>query len=96
MQWCVRQGRLCKAAAYVLAEELNAEDNFDEALQRYERRPKPSIQQNQAAGHKTAGWFVPKNSFRLMLRDFTLRLSVWPVTSYLVRNSVAGDSIFRE
>lgn len=87
---------MAMAAAYILAGELDAESNVDEALRRYERRLKPFIQKKQAAGRNMAGWFVPKNSGRRILRDLALRLWVWPVTSYLVRSSVAGDSIFRE
>ncbi|MGH9613006.1 MAG: FAD-dependent monooxygenase [Bryobacteraceae bacterium] len=87
---------MAMAAAYILAGELDAESNVDEALRRYERRLKPFIQKKQAAGRNMAGWFVPKNSGRRILRDLALRLSGWPVTSYLVRSSVAGDSIFRE
>lgn len=87
---------MAMAGAYVLAEELNAAGSVSEALQRYEARLKPSIEKKQAAGRKIARWFVPANSWRLMWRDLALRLSVWPVTSYLVRSTTAGDSIFQE
>jgi 2-polyprenyl-6-methoxyphenol hydroxylase-like FAD-dependent oxidoreductase len=87
---------MAMAAAYVLAEELNAAGSVGEALQRYEARLKPSIEKKQAAGRKVARWFVPSNSLRLMWRDLALRLSVWPGASYLVRSTVAGESIFRE
>ncbi len=87
---------MAMAAAYILAETLNAEDNVAEALQHYERRLKPSIQKKQAAGRKMATWFVPEYSFRIRLRDAALRLAVWPVASYFVRNSLAGDSVFQQ
>ena len=87
---------MAMAGAYVLAEALHAESSIQQALQRYEQRLKPSIRNKQAAGRKMAAWFVPRSSFRIMIRDAALRLSVWPGTSYFVRNSVAGDSIFRD
>jgi 2-polyprenyl-6-methoxyphenol hydroxylase-like FAD-dependent oxidoreductase len=86
---------MAMAAAYILAEELNVGDRLSEALQRYESRLKPSVEKKQVAGRKMAGWFVPDRSLRLTLRDLALRLSVWPVASYLVRNSLSGDSILR-
>jgi hypothetical protein len=78
----------------ILAEELNAEVTADEALRCYERRLKYSIEKKRAVGRKMARWFVPENSSRLMMRDFALRLSNWPITSYMVGQSFAGDSIF--
>ena len=78
----------------ILAEELNAEVTADEALRCYERRLKHSIEKKRAVGRKMARWFVPENSSRLMMRDFALRLSNWPITSYMVGQSFAGDSIF--
>jgi len=84
---------MAMAAAYILAEELNVGDRLSEALERYESRLKPSVEKKQVAGRKMAGWFVPDHSLRLTLRDLALRLSLWPVASYLVRNSLSGDSI---
>jgi 2-polyprenyl-6-methoxyphenol hydroxylase-like FAD-dependent oxidoreductase len=86
---------MAMAAAYILAEELNVGDRLSEALQRYECRLKPSVEKKQVAGRRMAGWFVPDHSLRLTLRDLALRLSVWPVASYLVRHSLSGDSVLR-
>ena len=84
---------MAMAAAYILAEELDVGHGLSEALQRYESRLKPSVEKKQVAGRKMAAWFVPDHSLRLTLRDLALRLSLWPVASYLVRNSLSGDSI---
>lgn len=85
---------MAMAAAYILAEELKIEGGLGDALQRYECRLKPAIHKKQAAARTIADWFVPDDSLRLALRDLALRASVWPVASYLIRNRLAGDSIF--
>lgn len=86
---------MAMAAAYVLAEELGTGFEVDQALQSYERRLRPVVEKQQASGRKMAAWFVPASPFRLMMRDFVMRLSVWPMASLLVKNSFAGASIFR-
>lgn len=87
---------MAMAAAYILAEELNTRSTLADALQQYEQRVRPAILKKQEAGRKMAGWFAPKNSFRLALRDLATRLSILPVVSRIVRNSLAGDSVFRQ
>ena len=86
---------MAMAAAYILAEELNRGGELGEALERYQHRLKPAIKKKQIAGRKMAAWFVPDDSLRLTLRDLALRLSVWPVASYLVRNRLSGDRVLR-
>lgn len=78
------------------AEELGvAGSDVPAALARYEQRLKPTIEHKQAAGRRIAGWFVPGSPFRLALRDFGLRMSLWPVASSVLRRRMAAESIFR-
>lgn len=84
------------AGAYVLAKQLDAAGRYvGNGLVEYERRVKPSITEKQEAGRRIADWFVPENAFRLALRDVGLRMSVWPITSSIVRKRLATDSIFQ-
>lgn len=84
------------ASAYVLAEELGAAGGgLPAALERYEQRLKPDIEQKQAAGRRMAGWFVPESRFGLALRDLGLRVSLWPGVSSMIRRRLAAESIFR-
>ena len=84
------------AGAYVLANELDAAGRYvGNGLVQYERRIKPSIAEMQEAGRGLAEWFVPESAFRLALRDVAMRMSVWPITSSIVRKRLAADSIFQ-
>jgi 2-polyprenyl-6-methoxyphenol hydroxylase-like FAD-dependent oxidoreductase len=84
------------AAAYVLAHEFdgNPKDIYA-ALLKYERRLKPSVGKKRAAGRKIANWLVPSSAWRLSVRDLSLRMSVWPLASSVVRNSTISESIFK-
>ncbi|WP_375772845.1 FAD-dependent monooxygenase [Archangium gephyra] len=84
------------AGAYILAEELGAAgSDVPAALDRYEQRLKPSIEDKQAAGRRMADWFVPKSRFGLALRDLALRVSLWPGVSSMLRRRMAAESLFR-
>jgi 2-polyprenyl-6-methoxyphenol hydroxylase-like FAD-dependent oxidoreductase len=87
---------LAMAAAYVLSGEMNTKAAVAEALEAYEQRVKPVVQKKQAGGRKMAGWFAPRNSMRIMLRDLVFRLSAWPVVARLARKSLTGDEIALE
>lgn len=84
---------MAMGGAYILAEELATARNLETALQRYEERVRPAIDRKQLAGRRIARWFVPEKGWLIALRDFSMRLSAWPVTSYVVRSRLSGDSI---
>lgn len=66
---------LAIAEAYVLADELARGDDLAAALARYEARLKPIVLKSQAEGRNFAGWFVPDNRARIVLRDLMMRLA---------------------
>jgi 2-polyprenyl-6-methoxyphenol hydroxylase-like FAD-dependent oxidoreductase len=84
---------MAMAGAYVLAEELDRGADIEAALARYEERMRPHIEKKQRAGRKMARWFVPETRFSIALRDFAMRISPWPVASWLVRRQLSADSV---
>jgi 2-polyprenyl-6-methoxyphenol hydroxylase-like FAD-dependent oxidoreductase len=87
---------MAMAAAYILAEEIDAAaGDVPAALVRYERRLKPAIEKKQRAGRGMARWFVPPDRLRLAVRDLALRLSASPLGAWLVRRQLAGDSVLQ-
>ncbi|WP_219816681.1 FAD-dependent monooxygenase [Arthrobacter sp. ZGTC131] len=50
-------------AAYVLAEELEKQPAVSRALETFEARVRPLVEQNQRAGVSAARWFVPATSY---------------------------------
>ena len=79
------------AGAYTLAQELGTaqEEKSDQeiqaALSRYEAKLKPAVLKRQKSGQRLAGWFVPKNHARIMVRDAGMRLTTSPLVSRLLR-----------
>lgn len=61
-------------AACVLADELASTGSIHEALERYEQKLKPVVQQTQLRGRLAAQWFVPATGLRLGLRNAALRV----------------------
>lgn len=87
---------MAMAGAYVLAKELaRAGSDLPSALARYESRVKPGIEKKQEAGRKLARWFVPENRVQLAIRDSVMRLSTWPIASWMLKSSLAPESIIR-
>ena len=82
------------AAAHVLADELSRTTNVQSALQAYERRLKPAIERQQAAGQRLAKWFVPADAFRLRIRNLVTEMSAWPVVAAVLRHRMAAESLF--
>lgn len=66
-----------------LATELAAGDGIASALDRWETRLKPLIAQKQAAGRRTAAWFIPATPTRLWIRNAALNITNWPPLSGL-------------
>lgn len=70
---------LAMVAAYVLAGELRrAEGNYTEAFQRYQALFWPFVSMKQKAALRFAGFFAPKSTFALFLRNQILRLMAIP------------------
>ena len=83
--------------AWVLAHLLeNA--NVPEALDAFEARMRADVLKKQAAGRKTANWFVPPNEFQNVVRDLFLNATRLPGLKGLLRNFFAPSlkSVVRE
>jgi len=66
--------------------------SIERALDEYERRWRPVVEEKQAAGRRAANTFLPPDRFRLLLRRWTLRASALPVIDSLVMRSIAGGT----
>jgi 2-polyprenyl-6-methoxyphenol hydroxylase-like FAD-dependent oxidoreductase len=64
---------LAVAAAHVLATELGRTPTVPQALARYQNRLASVVAEKQAAGRRTAQWFLPTSPGRLALRRLALR-----------------------
>jgi 2-polyprenyl-6-methoxyphenol hydroxylase-like FAD-dependent oxidoreductase len=89
--WCVSllagQGAsLALAGADRLASALPREPaDVRAALCAWEAQLRTPVEQRQAAGRRTAAWFVPADRLHLLVRDLSLRVATWPVLSRLLR-----------
>jgi 2-polyprenyl-6-methoxyphenol hydroxylase-like FAD-dependent oxidoreductase len=85
---------LAMAGAFLLAHEIDASPGEPTAaLARYEGRLKPLIGQKQKAGRRMAKWFVPTSDLLIAVRDLVLRMSSWPLASWLLRRQIAAESV---
>lgn len=88
--WCVSllagQGAsLAMAGGVALAEEVAAApDRVELALGRYDQRMRPLTEQAARAGARMADWFVPRQRWRMIVRDVSLRAGEWPLVAPLV------------
>lgn len=64
---------LAMAAAWALATALRDAPGIEPALARYEERMHGPVRHGQAAGRRTAAWFVPNSPTRLYMRRLGLR-----------------------
>jgi 2-polyprenyl-6-methoxyphenol hydroxylase-like FAD-dependent oxidoreductase len=87
---------LAMAGAYLLADELAPDAEVGAALERYERRMRPMAIRQRRVGHDMARWFVPDTRFTLAIRDLALRLSVYPLSSRIVRSRLAPGCVPRQ
>lgn len=55
------------------------------ALGAWEAQLRTPVDRRQAAGRRTAAWFVPADRLHLVVRDLSLPVSTWPVLSRLLR-----------
>jgi 2-polyprenyl-6-methoxyphenol hydroxylase-like FAD-dependent oxidoreductase len=83
---------LALAGACVLAEELARASNVCDALDRYEARMRPVVVDTQAAGRRTADWFVPPSHTRLAVRRVALRLAHAPGFDRLLARALVGQT----
>ena len=84
---------LAMTEAYVLAGELHrARGDYVTAFGRYEAMLRPFLAGKQEAARRFAGFFAPKNAWRLFLRNLGTRASSIPfVASLLVGRSLRDD-----
>lgn len=76
---------LAMGGAFALATALATHADVSAALAAYERRVHPVIDRTQAAGRRTAKWFVPDSRARIRVRDAALRLSTLRPLEWLLR-----------
>jgi 2-polyprenyl-6-methoxyphenol hydroxylase-like FAD-dependent oxidoreductase len=82
---------LAVAAARLMASELENEANVTHALSHYARRMAAPVADKQAAGRRTAEWFLPSSPRRLLLRRLALRAMALPGLDRLLSSRlVAG------
>jgi 2-polyprenyl-6-methoxyphenol hydroxylase-like FAD-dependent oxidoreductase len=82
---------LAVAAARVLASELGRAPTVPQALARYQSRLASVVAEKQAAGRRTAQWFLPTSPGRLALRRLALRAMRLPGLDHLISGRlVAG------
>ena len=77
---------MAMAGAYLLARDLRDNGPVQKCLAAYETRLKPVIEQKQAAGRRTADWFVPPSRRRIAARNAALRLAGLPGLFWLLRS----------
>ncbi|MEV7011309.1 FAD-dependent oxidoreductase [Streptosporangium sp. NPDC051022] len=68
---------MAMGGAHTLATELLGAD-VESALERYERRMRPFVLRKQAAGRSTADWTVPREAWRIALRNRLFGLADLP------------------
>lgn len=83
---------LALAGAWVLAEELERQPGIGEALSRYHARLAPTVLDKQAAGRRTAEWFLPSSAGRLQLRRWALRAMRLPVLDRLLASRIVAGA----
>ena len=85
---------LAVAGARVLADELADDSDLPAALGRYHARLAPTVAAKQAAGRRTAEWFLPSTRSRLALRRLALRAMRLPGLNRAMNSRlVAGSGI---
>lgn len=86
---------LAVAGAHVLAEHLSpigtpAAAEISSALERYERRWRPIVEEKQRVGRGAARWFLPRSPTQQRVRRVVLALSGVPGVGRLIAGSLAG------
>ena len=81
---------LAVAGARLLASELANGANVTHALARYNTRMAASVADKQAAGRRTAEWFLPSTPRRLLLRRLALRAMALPGLDRLLSSRIVA------
>lgn len=86
---------LAVAGAHVLAEHLSPIGSagiaeISGALERFERRWRPVVEEKQRVGRNAARWFLPRTPAQLRVRRVVLALSGVPGVDRLIAGSLAG------
>jgi 2-polyprenyl-6-methoxyphenol hydroxylase-like FAD-dependent oxidoreductase len=76
---------LAMAGAYVLAQEILRQPTIETALDRYEKRLKPAIEQKQADGRRMARWTAPTTQWRIRLRNQVINSASLPGFSWFLK-----------
>ena len=76
---------LAMAAAYLLAQEVLRQPTIENALNRYEERLKPAIEQKQADGRRMARWTAPTTQWRIRLRNQVINSASLPGFSWFLK-----------
>lgn len=86
---------MAMGGACLLASELAAHDDVGAALASYQERMKPAIAKKQAAGRKTARWFVPASATRIALRNVMIRIGQSRLFRWMLERPLAaqGESV---
>jgi 2-polyprenyl-6-methoxyphenol hydroxylase-like FAD-dependent oxidoreductase len=85
---------LAVAGAHLLADELAGASDVPAALSRYHARLAPAVAAKQAAGRRTAEWFLPSTRSRLLLRRLALRAMRLPGLNRAMSSQlIAGSGI---
>jgi 2-polyprenyl-6-methoxyphenol hydroxylase-like FAD-dependent oxidoreductase len=82
---------LAVAGAHLLANEIADATDMPAALRRYHARLASAVAAKQAAGRRTAEWFLPSTPSRLLLRRLALRAMRLPILNRAMSSQlVAG------
>lgn len=82
-------------SAYVLAEELGREQDWQQALANYEFRVKPHIELRQRKAYGLAKQFVPGTKLGIQVQSVVLKLITFHAFSGLLKSEFMGDSFLK-
>jgi 2-polyprenyl-6-methoxyphenol hydroxylase-like FAD-dependent oxidoreductase len=77
--------------AYVLVQELNRESpDIPRALERYEARVRPLVEQRTRAAGRNVSWFLPRTRVGAIVRDKITRTAARPPIAWLIGRYLGG------
>ncbi|MEO8757824.1 MAG: FAD-dependent monooxygenase [Devosia sp.] len=84
-----QEASLAIGAAHALADALDKNADPDAALDAYEAMLRPEVEKKQAAGRRTAKWFVPSTPLQIWIRAVVMNLTTIPLLSRIVESFIA-------
>ncbi|HEX5071294.1 MAG TPA: FAD-binding domain [Vicinamibacterales bacterium] len=84
---------LAMVEAYVLAHEFSQTTDPARAFAAYESRLRPLIERKQQAALRMRGFFVPKTSFGLAVRNWLVAVASWPLLTGLILGPAISDDV---